>query len=66
MLAAELSASMEQAARFRNVLVHQYADVDDARVVEILRARLDDLDRFVAVVASRLSSHRRFLIMRNS
>ena len=55
MLDAELSASMEQAAGFKNLLVHQYADVDDARVVEILRTRLDDLDRFVAVVAAKLS-----------
>ena len=31
---------------FRNLLVHGYAHVDDARVVDILRSRLDDLDRF--------------------
>lgn len=30
-------------ARFRNLLVHQYAEVDDQRVISILRERLDDL-----------------------
>lgn len=49
-----LAAQLEDAARFRNLLVHQYADVDDHRVVEIARTRMDDLDRFVDVVAQRL------------
>jgi uncharacterized protein YutE (UPF0331/DUF86 family) len=43
--------AMQDAARFRNLLVHQYADVDDQRVVEILRSRLYDLAGFVAAVA---------------
>ncbi|HXF04082.1 MAG TPA: DUF86 domain-containing protein [Blastocatellia bacterium] len=30
----------------RNVLVHQYAEVDVAKVYEIIRDRLDDFDRF--------------------
>lgn len=38
-------------AGFRNVLVHGYATVDDARVVEILHRRLDDLDRFGTAMA---------------
>jgi uncharacterized protein YutE (UPF0331/DUF86 family) len=33
-------------ARFRNLLIHGYLRVDDRRVVEILRTRLDDLDAF--------------------
>lgn len=43
-------------AGFRNLLVHEYAAVDDARVRQILRARLDELDRFRRTVASRLVS----------
>jgi uncharacterized protein YutE (UPF0331/DUF86 family) len=42
-------------ARFRNLLVHGYADVDDRRVVEILRSRLDDLDRFRTAIAGTTS-----------
>lgn len=53
-LAADLAASLADAARFRNLLVHQYADVDDRRVLEILRSRLGDLDRFVQGVADQL------------
>lgn len=34
-------------ARFRNVLVHQYAEVDEDRVLRIFRTELDDLDEFV-------------------
>ena len=42
--------SMARAAGFRNVLVHQYAEVDDDAVVGNLR-RLGDLDAFVQQVA---------------
>jgi len=35
-LSAELAAAMAQAVRFRYVLVHGYADVDDRRVVAYL------------------------------
>lgn len=49
-----LGASLADAARFRNLLVHQYADVDDLRVLEILRTRLGDLDAYVEALARRL------------
>lgn len=32
-------------AGLRNLLVHGYAEVDDERVVAILKDRLDDFDR---------------------
>lgn len=47
------SATAQRVARsvgLRNVLVHQYADVDDRRVVEHL-SRVDDLRDFCAQVA---------------
>jgi uncharacterized protein YutE (UPF0331/DUF86 family) len=40
-------------ARFRNVLVHLYADVDDERVLRILRESLTDLDQFVEILRDR-------------
>lgn len=38
-------------ARFRNLLVHGYGRVDDARVSEILRTRLEDFDQFRSAIA---------------
>lgn len=49
---------MQDAARLRNLLVHQYADVDDVRVARIIRTRLGDLDGFVASIAAFLSMRR--------
>ncbi|MEM2591399.1 MAG: DUF86 domain-containing protein [Thermofilaceae archaeon] len=34
----------------RNILVHQYAEVDVAKVYEIIRDRLDDFDRFAKYI----------------
>lgn len=45
---------LADAARFQNLLVHQYADVDDGRVVEIMRTRLEDIDAYVDTIAGRL------------
>lgn len=43
---ASLASDVAEAVGFRNVLVHGYVDVDDARVVANLE-RLDDLQEFV-------------------
>ncbi len=50
MIADELGDSLARAVGFRNVLVHGYADVDDALVVAQLD-RLADLQAFVHGVA---------------
>lgn len=47
---AAVADAVASAVGFHNVLVHQYVDVDDDRVVGML-ARLDDFDRYVAQVA---------------
>lgn len=47
---AELAGRLERMARFRNLLVHQYAEVDDPRVHAFLRQDAADLDRFAAAV----------------
>ena len=49
-----VAASVADAVGFRNLLVHQYADVDDRRAIMHLR-RLDDLRAFVAEVTLWLS-----------
>jgi uncharacterized protein YutE (UPF0331/DUF86 family) len=45
------AADLRDTARFRNLLVHGYAKVDDTRVVEILRDRVDDLAAFRVALA---------------
>lgn len=47
----ELVPALEEMAKFRNLLVHVYAEVDDRRVVEILGTRLGDFDAFRAAIA---------------
>lgn len=49
----ELAATLAGAVGFRDVLVHGYAEVDDALVVDNL-ARRDSLRRFVAEMATLL------------
>jgi uncharacterized protein YutE (UPF0331/DUF86 family) len=43
--------TLQEMARFRNLLVHGYQRVDDRRVIDILRTRLGDLDSFRREVA---------------
>jgi uncharacterized protein YutE (UPF0331/DUF86 family) len=50
-IAPDLAARLQQMARFRNLLVHLYWKIDQARVFEILSTDLDDLRRFAAAIA---------------
>lgn len=54
-LAEDIARAMEKAARFRNLLVHQYAEVDDGQVVDVLATRLNDLDQFRMQLARAVS-----------
>jgi len=40
-----------EAAKFRNILVHMYADVDVKKVYEILQNNLEDFDEFAKYIA---------------
>lgn len=55
-LDSALAERMRAAVGFRNVLVHQYADVNDDIVLE-RAADLSDLDAFAAQVVRFLDSH---------
>lgn len=46
----DLSRKLQAMARFRNLLVHIYAEVDDARVHRYLSDDLADIERFVAAM----------------
>ncbi|HEX9698765.1 MAG TPA: DUF86 domain-containing protein [Acidobacteriota bacterium] len=47
---AELSERLEGMARFRNLLVHVYAEVDDRRVHEFLGKDVGDLEKIAAAL----------------
>ncbi len=48
----DLSGSLQQMARFRNLLVHRYWKIDYRRIHRIIRDDLDDLRRFSRAVAA--------------
>lgn len=49
-----LLPSLIEMARFRNLIVHDYAQIDDARVYGILKKRLEDFDAYARAVAAYL------------
>ena len=42
----DLATRLEDMARFRNLLVHRYGEVDDRRVLEIIKHNLKDIEEF--------------------
>ncbi|MEA3397845.1 MAG: DUF86 domain-containing protein [Chloroflexota bacterium] len=53
-LPADLLPTLLEMARFRNLIVHDYARIDDARVYVILKKRLGDFDAFAEIVRTYL------------
>jgi uncharacterized protein YutE (UPF0331/DUF86 family) len=49
-IGAELGALLVQAAKFRNVLVHAYVEVDPAIVRDVVENHLAELEQFVAAI----------------
>jgi uncharacterized protein YutE (UPF0331/DUF86 family) len=45
-----LAENLRKMARFRNLIVHRYWDVDDRRVLEIARTCLSDLEAFLEAI----------------
>lgn len=54
-----LKARLVRMARFRNLLVHLYARVDDAEVYRIVREDLGDFDVYLASIAQYLKAELR-------
>lgn len=52
----DLKIRLMRMARFRNLLVHVYARVDDGEVHRIIRENLGDLERYLASVGRYLKS----------
>jgi len=42
----ELATKLEDMARFRNLLVHRYGEVDNTKVLEIIKHNLKDIEEF--------------------
>lgn len=59
LLTHELAERLMAMARFRNVLVHLYAQVDEERVLKIFRGSLGDLDAFVDALRRRFAQELR-------
>ncbi len=55
LISGDLADRLMAMARFRNVLVHLYAEVDEQRVLRILRSSLGDLDAFVETLRQRFT-----------
>ncbi len=54
-IADELASRLGAMARFRNLLVHEYAEVDPARVWTIVTTSLGDVEAFLGIVARRIA-----------
>jgi|SRR3990172_3385776 len=54
LIPADLSSRLQQMARFRNLLVHVYWEVDYGRVFDVLETDVDDLRAFSRAIASLL------------
>ncbi len=51
-LEESISNQLVQMAKFRNLLIHLYWEVDNERVYKILMTNLDDVDRFLINIGS--------------
>jgi len=56
-VSSELLAALIDMAKFRNLVVHDYAHIDDAKVYGILKRHLSDFDAFARVIVDYLQSH---------
>ncbi|BBO88561.1 type VII toxin-antitoxin system HepT family RNase toxin [Desulfosarcina ovata] len=57
-LGTNICRTMEQIAKFRNVIVHHYDRVDAEIVVGILRKRLEDFDRYKDTIVDWLKNRK--------
>lgn len=53
----DMAKKLEQVAKFRNRLVHEYATLDASTVYEIVTVRIDDLIEFARQIYAYLDAH---------
>jgi uncharacterized protein YutE (UPF0331/DUF86 family) len=56
-VSSKLLATLIDMARFRNLVVHDYARIDNAKVYAILKKRLGDFDAFARAIVDYLEPH---------
>jgi uncharacterized protein YutE (UPF0331/DUF86 family) len=56
-VSSRLLATLIDMAKFRNLVVHDYARIDDAKVYAILKKRLGDFDAFARAIVGYLEPH---------
>jgi uncharacterized protein YutE (UPF0331/DUF86 family) len=54
-ISRELASRLVEMAKFRNLLVHEYARLDNSVVYGILKRRLGDFDEFAQAIVAYLS-----------
>jgi len=54
---SNLLVTMDRMAKFRNVVVHQYEEVDAEIVIAILRKRLPDLEQYISAILTHLKKN---------
>ena len=55
----ELAKKLSNMAKFRNILVHSYAKVDNLRILEYIKKELNDIKLFVKIILDYLSKEGR-------
>jgi uncharacterized protein YutE (UPF0331/DUF86 family) len=51
----EMAKKLQQMARFRNLLVHLYTQVDNRRIYQMIQSDIGDLDAFRRVILAWIS-----------
>ena len=54
-LSADMLAVLKKMRGLRNILVHEYADIDDNQVLEVVKHHLDDFEKFKTAVLAHLN-----------
>lgn len=50
----DLSASLRKMARFRNILVHRYWEVDEKKVYQYAKENLEDFEKFIKAISKEI------------
>ena len=49
-IAQDLAEKLEKMAGFRNILVHNYEDIDNSRIIHFVQNDLDDIKEYIACI----------------
>lgn len=58
LISKDLSKGLREMARFRNILVHRYWDVNEKRVYQYAKKNLIDFEKFIKAVAKEIEQQK--------